>query len=114
MEKKGHIPALECAAVQKMNKVLAALPMGGLEFKVTTYKDGEWIAESVNLDGILTGGKADDDKDRMIRDAIFTYFEIPKEYCDSRLIDAVGEIESAERGSQKTTYIIGHSVPREG
>ncbi len=93
-------------AVRSMNEQLGKLS-GGLQFKIKTFPSGEWTAESTNISGIVTGGGQDDDMDGMIKDAIFTFFEIPKDYCIGKLLKQVGENEK-ERG--KATYLIDPGV----
>lgn len=60
--------------------------IGKIEFKIEQYPDGSWTAESINIDGIITGGKNTEDTPAILKDAIFTYFEIPPHLCvDSML-----------------------------
>ncbi len=59
---------------------------GKIEFKIDQYPDGSWTAESTNLDGIITGGTNTKELSAMIKDAIFTYFEIPPHLCNDALI----------------------------
>jgi predicted RNase H-like HicB family nuclease len=70
--------------VQTMQKTIKKL--GSIEFKIELHADGSWVAESVNIDGILTGGTKRKDMNEMIRDAIFTYFEIPPHLCNEKLM----------------------------
>lgn len=58
-----------------MKEEITALP-DGIQFRITTEPNGDWMAESVNIDGILTGGDARDNVDEMIKDAIFTYYGV--------------------------------------
>ena len=83
--------AAKCPEVINMQEVVAALSGGSIQFTVSREPNGDWIAESVNIRGILTGGTAADDVNKMIKDAIFTYFEVPARYCDDALIRASGE-----------------------
>lgn len=62
-----------------------------LEFKIDQYPDGSWVAESVNIDGIITGGKTTKNISLSIRDAVFTYFEIPAYLCVDSLLKADNE-----------------------
>ena len=55
--------------------------IGKLEFKIEQYPDGSWVAESVNINGIITGGKTTKNMSAIIKDAIYTYFEIPPYLC---------------------------------
>ncbi|MBR2709836.1 hypothetical protein IKE72_02025 [Candidatus Saccharibacteria bacterium] len=78
-------------AVQNMRQKINALPGGSVQFTVTTDANGDWVAESVNVPGIVTGGTKKDDINEMTKDAIFTYYEIPAKYCDDRLIREAAE-----------------------
>ena len=78
-------------AVKNMQEVMNSLPDSSIQFVVSREPNGDWVAESVNLSGILTGGTARDDVNEMIKDAIFTYFEVPAKYCDDTLIRAASE-----------------------
>ena len=55
--------------------------LGKIEFKIEQYPDGSWTAESTNIDGIITGGKNTRDISASIKDAVFTYFEVPPHFC---------------------------------
>ena len=59
---------------------------GGITFKYEIYPDGSWTAESVNFDGIITGGKSTKEISSMVKDAIFTYFEVPTKNCNEELL----------------------------
>lgn len=60
--------------------------LGKIELKVEQYPDGSWTAESINIDGIITGGKDIQDISATIKDAVFTYFEIPPHLCVDSLL----------------------------
>jgi hypothetical protein len=62
-----------------------------LEFKIEQYPDGSWTAESTNVDGIITGGKNTKDVAGTIKDAVFTYFEIPPYLCVDSLLRSDNE-----------------------
>ena len=64
---------------------------GRVEFKIEQYPDGSWTAESVNIDGVITGGKNTKDALSAIRDAVFTYFGIPPHLCDDAVLRADNE-----------------------
>lgn len=64
---------------------------GGIEFKIEQYPDGSWTAESVNLDGIITGGVSAKEITPTIRDAVFTYFGIPPHLCNDAVLRADNE-----------------------
>ncbi len=55
--------------------------LGRIEFKIEQYPDGSWVAESTNIDGVITGGKNTQDISASIKDAVFTYFEVPPYLC---------------------------------
>ncbi|OGY56294.1 MAG: hypothetical protein A3H67_02650 [Candidatus Buchananbacteria bacterium RIFCSPLOWO2_02_FULL_46_11b] len=60
--------------------------IGRIEFKIEQFPDGSWTAESTNLDGIITGGDNTKNIASTIKDAIFTYFEIPPHLCSDSLL----------------------------
>jgi len=70
--------------VIKMKKEIDTI--GSVEFKIEQYPDGSWTAESVNFDGIITGGTSTQNISSSIKDAIFTYFEIPAYLCNDVLL----------------------------
>ena len=59
--------------------------LGKIEFKIEQYPDGSWTAESVNIDGIITGGDNSKSITNTLKDAVFTYFEIPPHLCNDTL-----------------------------
>lgn len=73
------------ARVQAMKQGIQCLG-GRIEFKIEQYPDGSWAAESVNLDGIITGGTDASAITATIRDAIFTYFGIPPYLCNDAIL----------------------------
>lgn len=77
------------ARVIAMRKEITRL--GKIEFKIEQYPDGSWSAESVNIDGIVTGTSDIREMGAMIRDAIFTYFNIPPHLCVDALLKADNE-----------------------
>ena len=81
----------KCPEYLNMKEVISSLSGGSIQFTISREPNGDWIAESVNIQGILTGGNASDDINKMIKDAIFTYFEIPARYCNDALIREAGE-----------------------
>jgi len=83
--------AKKCKEIINMQEVINSLSGGSLQFTVSREANGDWIAESVNISGILTGGTAEDDIAEMLKDAIFTYFEVPARYCDDALLREAGE-----------------------
>lgn len=74
-------------AVQNMWKTIRKLDGGKILFELSLDKDGDWSAIAVNLPGLMTGGSLSDPISDMIEDAIFTYFAIPPEYCDERILN---------------------------
>ena len=70
--------------VVKMKKEIDKI--GKIEFKIEQHPDGSWTAESVNFDGIITGGVSTQNISLMIKDAVFTYFEIPPHLCAGTLL----------------------------
>lgn len=60
--------------------------LGKIKFKIEQYPDGSWTAESTNIDGVITGGKNTKDISSTIKDAVFTYFEIPPHLCVDSLL----------------------------
>ena len=64
---------------------------GKVEFKIEQYPDGSWAAESVNIDGIITGGKTTKNISPTIKDAVFTYFGIPPYLCIDEVLKADNE-----------------------
>ncbi|MEK7622123.1 MAG: hypothetical protein AAB415_03000 [Patescibacteria group bacterium] len=64
---------------------------GGVKFKIEHHPDGSWSAESINVDGIITGSDDVRETNSMIKDAIFTYYEIPSYLCDDGLLKSDNE-----------------------
>ena len=77
-------------AVLDMQSQITALD-GGVQFAISHYADGSWSAKSINIDGIITGGKNQVDVEETIKDAIFTYFNIEPQYCNDLLLRGIGE-----------------------
>lgn len=70
--------------VKAMKKTIHDL--GSIQFQIEIAEDGSWVAESVNIDGIITGGTTKEHINETIKDAIFTYFEIPPHLCNDMLM----------------------------
>lgn len=71
--------------------------VGGINFKIEKSPSGEWVAESTNVDGIITGGKNyPHDVNANIKDAVFTYFEIPPELCNDASLLQKGDVAEVE------------------
>ena len=64
---------------------------GKIEFKIEQYPDGSWVAESINIDGIITGGASTKKTASVIRDAVFTYFGIPPHLCNDLVLHTDNE-----------------------
>lgn len=75
--------------VNEMQRVINGL--GSIQFKIELYPDGSWTAESVNPNGIITGGKSTKEINSNIKDAIFTYFEISPHLVNDDLLKADNE-----------------------
>lgn len=65
--------------------------INGIQFQIEVSSDGSWIAESTNIDGIITGGTNRDRINEVIKDAVFTYFEIPPQLCNDNLVNTSNE-----------------------
>jgi predicted RNase H-like HicB family nuclease len=83
--------------VQELQRTLQALEGGAVNFEVQTTPDGEWAAESTNINGIITGGDDPRRMNEILKDAIFTYFEIPPHLCQDYLLRAENEPVTAEQ-----------------
>ena len=75
--------------VQAMRKAIRDL--GSIKFNIEVFKDGSWAAESINMDGIITGGTNKDHINETLKDAVFTYFEIPPHLCNDGLVKGSDE-----------------------
>lgn len=64
---------------------------GKIEFKIEQHPDGSWTAESVNIDGIITGGISTKELSSALKDAVFTYFRIPPYLCNDAVLRADNE-----------------------
>lgn len=69
----------------------------GINFKIEQYPDGNWTAESTNIDGIITGGNDIKESNKIIKDAIFTYFEIPPQMVNNNLVKTGDEPVTIEK-----------------
>jgi len=83
------------AEVQHMRQVLRDL--GGISFTIDLTPDGGWVAESTNIDGIITGGKDSRRINAEVKDAIFTYFGVPPYLCDDSLLKGPNEVTFTEK-----------------
>ena len=75
--------------VLSMTKAIRDL--GSIQFTIEVFPDGSWAAESMNIDGIMTGGTNKDNINETITDAVFTYFEIPPHLCSDALVKGSDE-----------------------
>ena len=82
-------------ATEKVRDLVIELSQRGIKFKVTEEEEnGEKfiVVESVDYPHglIVTSGKTKEDAEKMLKDAIFTAFEIPAPYCNPSLIKLDG------------------------
>lgn len=77
--------------VKEMQSAIASLNDHSIQFLIERYPDGSWSAESTNLDGIMTGSKDLKEAPELIKDAVFTYFEIPPHLCNEALLRSDNE-----------------------
>ena len=85
--------------VLAMRNTIAKLG-GGVKFSITVDgKTGEWAADSVDLENIITGGKhfSRQEVNETIKDALFTYFDIPPHLCSDSLLRSEGEPLTVEQ-----------------
>lgn len=75
--------------VQAMRK--AVHDIGSIQFEIEVFSDGSWVAQSTNIDGIVTGGTNRNNINETLKDAVFTYFEIPPHLCNDALMRASDE-----------------------
>lgn len=79
------------ASVSEMLSAINHLDNHAIQFSIEQYPDGSWSAESTNVDGIMTGGRDSREIPELIKDAIFTYFEIPAQLCRDDLLRSDNE-----------------------
>lgn len=69
----------------------------GVEFQITRVDEdgGYYLAKSVNSSHglIITSAEREEDLENKIKDAIFTAFEVPSQYCNPEDIEKVGEVK---------------------
>lgn len=65
--------------------------LGSIQFKIDVHPDGSWTAESVNIEGVITGSRDMKEMNYLLKDAIFTYFGIPSYLCNDELLRANNE-----------------------
>lgn len=83
--------------IGEMQHAIAALDNHTIQFKIEHAPDGTWSAESVNIDGIMTGGRDPRQVPEMLKDAVFTYFEIPPHLCKDELLKSDNEPATVEQ-----------------
>ncbi len=71
--------------------------LGSINFNIEFFEDGSWAAESTNIDGIITGGTNKENINETLKDAVFTYYEIPPQLCNDGLMRASDEPMKLER-----------------
>ncbi len=81
------IDARKHPAVKQLWKTINKLDGHKIVFDFYIEDNGDWSAVSTNLPGLMTGGTASDPIADMISDSIFTYFGVPPEYCDDRILN---------------------------
>lgn len=77
--------------VQDMQTTIDGLEDKSIQFYIELHPDGSWIAQSTNIDGIMSGSKDPREVPEMLRDAVFTYFEVPPKYCNDTLLKSDNE-----------------------
>ena len=84
--------------VQNMKQAIEQVG-GKLNFTVQRHGDG-WLAECMEIKGIITGGNnanpTDEEINNNIRDAVFSTFGIPPYLCKDELIRNVREAAREE------------------
>ncbi len=83
--------------VREMQETIEGLDNKSINFRIEQNPDGTWFAESANIDGIMTGGKNPREVPEMIRDAVFTYFEVPPQFCNEHLLRTDNEPAKVEQ-----------------
>src|SRR5438477_11572991 len=95
---KGRgINGAQSAEVIAMQKEITSLEGKNINFEIKTYVDGSWMAKSTNVEGILTGGNDQKEINEMLKDAVFTYYGIPPEFADDKLLRNSGEPVTTEQ-----------------
>ncbi len=95
---KGRgLSSAQSAEVIAMQKEISNLENKNINFEIKTYVDGSWMAKSTNVEGILTGGNNQKEINEMLKDAIFTYYGVPPEHADDRLLRNSGEPVTTEQ-----------------
>lgn len=77
-----------------MNQGLANIPRQ-VRVRIHQEKDGRFWAEAVDLSRCYTQGRTMDEALQNMKDAIFTYYEVPQEHADPSLLRYEGEMVGA-------------------
>lgn len=83
--------------VIQMQKEISSLENHNINFEIKVYPDGSWTAKATNVEGLLTGGRKQSEINGLIKDAIFTYYGVPPQYADDKLLRNSGEPVTAEQ-----------------
>ena len=83
--------------VIEMQRTINALNNHSIQFNIEQYPDGNWSAESTNISGIMTSDRDPQKISELIKDAIFTYFEIPPQPCRDELLRSDNEPAKIEQ-----------------
>lgn len=83
--------------VIEMQKEINTLEKKNINFDVKAYPDGSWTAKATNVEGLLTGGRDQSKINDLIKDAIFTYYGVPSQYANDKLLRNTGEPISVEQ-----------------
>lgn len=84
-------------SVIAMRQAINELEGRSIEFHIEQYPDGSWHAESRNVEGLMTGSNDPREIPEMLRDAIFTYYEIPPHLCKDTLLSSDNEPATVEQ-----------------
>ncbi len=95
--KGRRLNGAQSAEVIAMQKEISSLENKNINFEIKTYIDGSWMAKSTNVEGILTGGNDQKEINEMLKDAIFTYYGVPPEHADDKLLRNSGEPVTTEQ-----------------
>lgn len=97
LRRKGYkFNEAERPEVISMQREIASLG-SGVTFEIKTFPDGSWIANSTNVEGILTGSRNQSEVHDLIKDAIFTYYGVPPQYANDKLLRNTGEPVTTEQ-----------------
>lgn len=86
-----------------MQKSIKALRNQLIDFDITVYPDGSWMAKSTNVKGLLAGSRKQDQINELINDAIFTYYGVPPQYANDKLLRNSGQLATHKQQVQVTT-----------